>query len=111
MTFYTQYERPNPVFESHPDEGKVERVGYMDTERLVNQFVIAGERLRLFRGAMFADGVVVPDDVVAVGPYANEMDVILALREKVDALNKAVSEKQGNQVNTEEVKETENVSS
>lgn len=105
MKFYTQYERPAEKMEEHFDEGLVERVGYMDTEKLVNQFILAGEKLRLFRGAEYADGVEIPDDAEPVGPYADEMDVILALRKKVEALNKAVAEVQGNKKIEEKVDE------
>nr|QJB21700.1 MAG: hypothetical protein [Microvirus sp.] len=83
MTFYSQYERP-PLsecpLEEHIDEGKVERVGYMETEKLVNNFLLAGERLRMFRGAEFGPDEAIPADYVA-SRYDSEMDAILAARE------------------------------
>lgn len=83
MTFYTQYDRP-PLsecpLEEHVDEGKVERVGYMETDKLVNNFLLAGERLRMFRGAEFGPDEAIPADYVA-SRYDSEMDAILAARE------------------------------
>ena len=55
MKFYTQYDRPSleecPL-EVHEDEGLVERIGYMETEKLVNSFILAGERLKMYRARL-----------------------------------------------------------
>lgn len=83
MKLFTQYDRPSldecPL-EEHPDEGRVERVGYMETEKLVNNFLLAGERLRMFRGAEFGPDEAIPADYV-FSRYDSEMDAILAARE------------------------------
>lgn len=102
MKFYTQYDRPSldecPL-EVHEDEGKVERVGYMETDKLVNTFIMAGERLKMFRGAEFESEKDVPADYSPVN-YGSEMDAILAMRDvnarleaqRAEAMKKAEEE-------------------
>lgn len=90
MIFYTQYLRPDEAecpLENHPDEGKVERVGYMETEKLVNTFILAGERLKMFRGAEYGPDEEIPLDAPA-SSFGSEMDAILAIR----AVNKRLEE-------------------
>lgn len=91
MKFYTQFDRPAEgeiPLEVHEDEGKVERTGYMETEKMVNGFLVAGERLKMFRGAEYAPDEEVPFDA-PVARFGSEMDAILAMREVNTRLNKA----------------------
>jgi len=107
MQFYSKYRRPEKKQEVHYDEGLVERTGYLDTEAMVNQFLLAGERLKLFRGAMFDPGETVPDDQEPGPVYASDMDVILALRERVAVINEKLAEEQGNKKKPDPVPEPE----
>lgn len=81
MVFYTQYVRPEKKYmETHIDEGKVERLGYMETADIVNQFMMAGESLRMFRGGEYGPDEEIPIDAPAMR-YMDEQDAILAMRE------------------------------
>lgn len=46
---FTWWHRPEPYFEKHPDEGMVERAGYMTTEQMVGELLRAGESLQVYR--------------------------------------------------------------
>jgi hypothetical protein len=77
---YTQFVRPSLEecpFEHHPDEGKVERDGYVPTEAMVEQLIMAGESLRMFRGAEFGPTEEVPDDWAGDRPI-NTLDAMQA---------------------------------
>lgn len=82
MKFYTQYERPSieecPL-EEHPDEGLVERAGYMETEQLVTQLIQAGSNLQAFREAEYGPDEEIPDDAPALR-MPDKLDTILGAR-------------------------------
>lgn len=82
MKFYTQYDRPSIEecpFEEHPDEGLVERAGYIETEQLVNQLIQAGQNLQAFREAEYGADEEVPDDAPA-NRMRSELDAVLDAR-------------------------------
>lgn len=80
--FYTQYDRPSleecPM-EVHVDEGLVERSGYMETEELVNQLLMAGQNLQAFREAEYADESDIPDDAPGFRQMS-DLDAVLEAR-------------------------------
>lgn len=78
---YGEYTRDDytPVFEEHPDEELVERAGYMSTEDLVTQLLVAGANLQVYREAEFAAEEDVPDDAPA-NRMLDRLDAELAMR-------------------------------
>ena len=85
---YSQYDRPSLdecPFEVHEDEGKVERDGYIPTDKLVNQLIEAGNNLQAFREAQFAADEEVPDDVIGDRPMLplDAMQASIGLADKV----------------------------
>ena len=83
MRFYTAYDRPDEDIcprEYHEDEGIVERAGYMSTEQMVNQLLLAGQNLQIFREAEFANGEEIPDDSPAAKYMVDRLDAQLEMR-------------------------------
>lgn len=106
MDFFSQYNRPPAELvpgESHPDEGKVERTGYVRTAQLVDQFVSAGERRRAYQTGMFDKDKELGD--IATPVYASATDVLLMARQQrrklIDKAKAAEEEKKKEVVDVE----------
>lgn len=90
MEFYTQYYRPGikecPL-EEHPDEGKVDRDGYIPTDKLVNQLIEAGNNLQAYRNAEFAAEEEIPDDYMGDRPIStlDALQSSMALGDKISS--------------------------
>lgn len=87
---FTQFDRPGldicPL-EEHPDEEKVDRTGYIDTEKLVHQFELAGERLAIYRMADDEDlDIEMNSEIV----YKNDLDAMREYKEELAAYKNSV---------------------
>lgn len=81
---YTQYVRPSLEvcpYEEHPDEGVVQRTGYMRTQQLVEQFLSAGARRRAYQEGMYGEDGDGDAEETPVPVYASAQDVLLRARE------------------------------
>lgn len=53
MKLYTKYDRPEKIYEKNNGENLVETIGYMTNKQKIEQFMLAGVRLKEWRQEQF----------------------------------------------------------